>query len=39
MGKYLQGLTLNDDIDTWAEQRAWNRKILKAFYPIVGLPE
>jgi len=33
-GLYQAGITLNENIDTWAEQRNWNFKILKNVYPM-----
>jgi len=33
-GLYQAGITLNENIDTWAEQRNWNYKILKNIYPM-----
>jgi len=33
-GLYQAGITLNNNIDTWAEQRNWNFKILKNLYPM-----
>lgn len=39
IGRYQQGLDMADGIDTWTEQRIWNRKILKTIYPVVGLPD
>lgn len=39
MGKYQAGLELISEVDTWAEVRAVMRKMLKATYPVVGLPD
>jgi len=39
MGKYQAGLNFIDTIDTWAEQRAWDRKIFKTLYPGAGIED
>lgn len=39
MGKYRAGLEMISGVDTYAEVRAVMRKMLKAVYPVVGLPD